>query len=193
MPPIPKVKHEEIVEMAYQIAREEGLEGLNARLLARRLGCSIQPIFHNFHTMEELRAAVIERVGAEYTKYISHGMEEQKKYRGMGMGYLRFARDEPKLFQILFMDRNQQDPWQYMQLDHNYDQIIKVGQKATGLDYETMKKLHFHIWIYTHGIATLLASGTCILSEEELEGMLQISYQGFLSQYRQGEKNEKDN
>ncbi|MCI9177146.1 MAG: WHG domain-containing protein [Clostridia bacterium] len=33
------------------------------------------------------------------------------------------------------------------------DDIIKAGQKLTGLSYEEQKKFHVKVWIFTHGIA----------------------------------------
>ena len=60
MPPRVRVTKEEIVRAATDLVRAEGMECLNARRIASALGCSTQPIFSNFGSMEELRAAVIE-------------------------------------------------------------------------------------------------------------------------------------
>jgi len=38
--------------------------------------------------------------------------------------------------------------------------VIKKGQILTGLSYEEQTKFHVKVWIFTHGIATLLATNT---------------------------------
>lgn len=46
------------------MTRENGFEHVTARELARRLGCSTQPIFHVFQNMEEVKKEVYERTRA---------------------------------------------------------------------------------------------------------------------------------
>jgi AcrR family transcriptional regulator len=55
MPPRVRITKEEIVDVALSMIRSEGEASLNARSIAAALGCSTQPIFSNFETMEALR------------------------------------------------------------------------------------------------------------------------------------------
>lgn len=55
MPPHKKISKEEIVSAALRMMQKTGENTLNARSLASYIGCSTQPIFSNFSTMEELR------------------------------------------------------------------------------------------------------------------------------------------
>ena len=66
MPPTKKFDKETIVATAYTIVKNEGFGKVNARRIAKELGCSVQPIFHNFTSMEELNKAVYEKI---YNKY----------------------------------------------------------------------------------------------------------------------------
>ena len=59
MPPKVKITKNEIVQAGLDIVRHEGEDSLNARGIAAVLGCSTQPIFSNYASMEELRRAVI--------------------------------------------------------------------------------------------------------------------------------------
>ena len=61
MPPKTKVSKEEILSTAVNLVRNDGENALNARNIARSLGCSTQPRFSNFINMDELRAAVKEK------------------------------------------------------------------------------------------------------------------------------------
>ena len=53
MPPKTKVSKEEILSTAVNLVRNDGENALNARNIARSLGCSTQPIFSNFINMDD--------------------------------------------------------------------------------------------------------------------------------------------
>ena len=75
MPPKVKTTKEAIVSTAVEIVREQGVQALNARAVAAILGCSTQPIFSNFATMEELRLAVVYEADVLYNHYIRREVE----------------------------------------------------------------------------------------------------------------------
>ena len=54
MPPVTKVSKDEIIDKTYQILSRDGIESINARRIAKELNCSVQPIFSNFNSMEDL-------------------------------------------------------------------------------------------------------------------------------------------
>ena len=74
MPPKVKVTKEEIVRAALDLVRQSGAAALNARAVANRLGCSTQPVFSNYATMEELRQDVLQAADGCYQKHIAEGM-----------------------------------------------------------------------------------------------------------------------
>lgn len=83
MPPIKKYKKEDIVGVTYLLIKEEGLESVNARKIASKLGCSVQPIFHNFTTMEELLTEVYQKIYSKYQEYMMRGENDPKTYKQM--------------------------------------------------------------------------------------------------------------
>ena len=105
MPPRLKITKEEIIKTALELARQEGKDALNARTLAAALGCSTQPIFSNFSSMEELEEAVMHSAYECYLDFLSKDAEAGKypKYKAFGMAYIRFAKEERELFKMLFM------------------------------------------------------------------------------------------
>ena len=44
MPAIKKINKEDIINASVEIVRKEGITGLNARKIAKNLGCSTQPL-----------------------------------------------------------------------------------------------------------------------------------------------------
>ncbi len=59
MAPRTKVTREQIVSAGLALARENGPGAVNARAVAARLGCSTQPVFSNYDTMEALQKDVL--------------------------------------------------------------------------------------------------------------------------------------
>ena len=53
MPPKVKITKEDIINAAIEIVKANGEEAINARNIAATLGCSTQPVFSNFASMEE--------------------------------------------------------------------------------------------------------------------------------------------
>ena len=57
MPPKVKITKEDIINTALSLVRQEGVSAINARCVAAALGCSTQPVFSNFESMEQLQRA----------------------------------------------------------------------------------------------------------------------------------------
>ena len=98
MPRKSATTREAMIEGAFQLIREHGAEALTARSLAARLGCSTQPIMYQFPALDELRDLAYRRADEFHTRYILAG----ESLLDIGMRYISFAAEEPRLFQFLF-------------------------------------------------------------------------------------------
>ena len=58
MPPSTKITREMILKTGYELVMTSGIESVNSRSIAKMLGCSTQPIFSQFPSMEELRLGI---------------------------------------------------------------------------------------------------------------------------------------
>ena len=98
MPKKPTTTKDTIIEGAIQLIREKGHEFLTARNLAAFLGCSTQPIMYQFPNLDTLRDLTYQKVDEFHSEYILAGGDLLE----MGLRYIRFAEEEPHLFQFLF-------------------------------------------------------------------------------------------
>lgn len=181
---IPKNTKEDIVHAAFEIVKEKGIEGVNARDVAKRLNCSVQPIFYQFATMDDLKRAVYEKIYDTYKKYMLSGENSDNHYKAMGNSYVKFAKDYPELFKIMFMQKTEMNSNNYEQIDHLGDKIIKTGQKFTGLSFEEQKEFHLKVWLFTHGIATLIVTGTIKLDDKEIDELISSSVRQMMKGYK---------
>ncbi len=175
MPPKAKFTREQITSAALEIVRTENFESLTARALGKKLGSSACPIFTVFENMEEVQQAVLEAVKAVYKGYVERGLSEKPAFKGVGTQYILFAIKEPKLFQILFMSEQTERPDIDNVLpiiDESYDKILESIIAEYKVEVKDAERLYKHLWIYTHGIASLCATKMCRFTGEEISKMI---------------------
>ena len=193
MPPKAKFTKSEIIEAALNIVRTEGYEALTSRALGTHLGSSARPIFTVFRNMEEVQQATIESAKALYKKYVTRGLEEDPPFKGVGTQYILFSVNEPKLFHLLFMTEQKQIPdlsGVLPLIDESYEDILLSIQKDHEISELSAKKLYRHLWIYTHGIASLCATKMCRFTGEEISMMITEECMSILKKIKEEENND---
>lgn len=189
MPPIKRYDKEKIIDISLDIASKEGLEKLNARRIAKELNSSVNPIFNNFKNMDDLKKAVYEKIYSIYKDYMNRDKTCDNPYKQMGLNYISFAKDYPEFFKIIFMQESNLNAESFIIADDGGNDVIKEGQKLTGLSYEEQKKFHIRVWIFTHGIACLVATNTIKIDDDEISDLLGISVHDMLIGYLEERKN----
>lgn len=175
MPPKAKFTKEEILSAALDIVRSKGIDALTARLLADALNSSPRPIFTVFAGMDEIVREVILKAKSLYAEYVRRGLTCVPQFKGVGVQYILFAIEEPKLFQLLFMNERGSVPplCEVLQLiEDSFEEILASITNAYGFDRDTALRLYYHMWIYSHGIATLCATKMCSFTAEDISRML---------------------
>lgn len=191
VPPKPKVFKEDIINSGFEILRESGKSAINARAVCKRLNCSTQPIFSHFSSMEEFNNALVRKAKDLYNNYIENALKKERAFKASGRAYIKFAKDEPELFKLLFMGENAENPPAEI-YDENYGDVLEKVELSSGLNSEKSKQLYFYMWIYTHGIATLTATKTERFTDEQIDEILTPAYTSML-EYLRKEGNDERN
>lgn len=184
MPPKAKFSKQEIIDAALSIIETDGAQALTARSLGDKLGSSARPIFTVFNTMDEVLQETTALANSLYSSYVKKGLNEENAFRGVGRAYIRFAKEHPKLFQLLFMQEQQQVPNLNNVLgliDTNYKRILQSITDTYGIVEPYAHYYYNHMWIYSHGIAVLIATNVCSFSSEEIAKMLADVANGLLT------------
>ena len=175
MPPKAKFTKKEIADAALQIYKEEGIDALTSRNLGKKLGSSACPIFTVFSGMEEVQEAMIESAKELYKSYVDKGLSQDIPFRGVGEQYVLFALNEPRVFQLLFMNEGEAIPSfnnALPLLDESYDRILRSIMSDFSIEEKSAERIYRHLWIYTHGIACLCATKTCRFEQADIRKML---------------------
>lgn len=183
MPPRFKFTKDEITKAALNVTRKVGMSGLTARALAAELGCSVKPIFGLFKNMEEVQQEVLKSADALYQSYLKEDMKKgvNPPYKSIGMAYIRFAKEEKELFKLLFMrDRSREATEENME---ELTPVLQIIQEKTGMSEKEAYAFHIEMWIFVHGMATMIATNYLDLDKAYISKVLTDAYEGIKSRF----------
>ena len=181
-----EITNAEITNAALNVTRKNGISGLTARALAAELGCSVKPIFGLFKNMEEVGQEVFIASDLLYQNYLREDMAKGKysPYKASGMAYIRFAKEERELFKLLFMrDRSRE------KIEENKEEIrplMQLIQQNLGISEDEAYLFHLEMWLYVHGIATMIATSYLDWDDEFISRVLTDAYMGLKYRYTEG-------
>lgn len=180
MPPKAKITKDMILDAAFEIARTEGAEAVNARSVAQKLGCSTQPVMYHFAKIGDLKKAVYRKADEYHSGYLtSIGDHPDGPAKEIGLNYIRFAVEEGNLFRFLFQS-NGFERRSLMDLinDGDLEPILAIMQAAMGTDRETVKTIFLTIFLVAHGYASMFANNEMEYDEAVISAHLDLAYRG---------------
>lgn len=188
MPPKIKTDTQTILTAAFEITRSQGIDAVTAKNVAGALNTSVGPIFRAYKNMEELKKAVITYTGSFLIHHLKAFPFEKSEFMTYGLGYIEFARREPKLFETLMSQGFFEFDLIHSIVAREFDFIVESALNLNCLSKQQGDSLFFNVWLYTHGIACMAAMGNLNISGEEAKKLLENAYHAFLNQEK-GEKN----
>lgn len=166
MPPKVKFTKEEIVAAATNVARRRGLASVTTRDIAAELGVSTRPIFTYFKSMDEVRAEIRTAAAACFGAYMDEGLRAPVPFYGVGMQYLRFARQEPELYKILFLSQEAGSAMAAMrQLQDAVRPTVCAVYHMTADEADRYAR---DMWLVSHSVAALIVTGNCPYTDEQI-------------------------
>ena len=148
---------EDVVSAALAVVERHGLAGLTARRVGEELEASTEPVYSNFVSMDQLTVALLEEACARLLEYCRRPWTEDA-FLNMGVGYLRFAADQPALFKALYFL-----PHRDFAVDDRVGAVLLADLDAVPylapLPAAIKEELLFQAGVYSHGLATLICTG----------------------------------
>ena len=189
MPPKAKFTKEQITKAALCVVSEKGAQALTAKELGAALGTSTTPIFTVFNSMQEVQDAVMLAAMERFEEYAHKAAHLGPVFKQVGMQMILFAKEEPKLYQLIFMSsisEAQTFDDIYAHLGSLADECLNVLQKDYDLSKADAKTLFEHVWIHTFGIGALCATGMCDFSHEQIAQMLTQDFTAMMMLMKSG-------
>lgn len=185
MPSSPKIPKETILQYALEMLIQNGYASINIKALAKRIGCSTQPISWHFGNMENFRNALTEYALDYANKKMLSASEGMSAFSNVGIGYIDIAFDEPNLFRYLYMSGESGYHAGgfdiFTTADANSAMIEQIA-KQLGISADKVNDFFRNTIIYTHGLACFVVSGLIKATKEELYAMVNQGAYGFMLQ-----------
>jgi hypothetical protein len=193
MPPKKRFEEKIIIEAAFQVLRKYGFQVVTARSVAAELGSSTTPIYWVMESMDKVEEALRQKTFALMAEY------QVKKYTdnvfiNMAIGYVNFARQEPKLFQFLQLeDQKPINPGGDGELGERISTILGEEPPYDNyfgkIDQKSMDSLKLKSWIFTHGLAVAVSTNMLEFdSEKDIENLIVSAGSAFYMQQMSNKK-----
>ena len=177
------ISKEVILDAALKMLIRDGYASVNVKTLAAEIGCSTQPIVWHFENMECLRRALAEYAMAYAAKKAAtDSANKLESFEFLGRSYVKMALKEPNLFKFLYLGENPMGkPYNLKDVGRakNKEMIAMIAAQ-TGLNEEQVIRFVRNTIIYSHGIATMLATGVLKGTEKEMMDMINKAADAFI-------------
>lgn len=192
-----QISKEIILESAFDMLLKEGYAAINITSLAKKIGCSTQPIAWQFGNMETLRAELLtycleflrDRFAVDETN-VSGALDD------IALRYVELAFDYPNLYKYLYMSDQDGDKMAVMAQTlraENRDRLIQMLEKEHGITAESAEIYLLNLQLYVHGISTFAVTKVSFPSKEVVMKMIHDAREAFLMQAKGGTNNDDIN
>lgn len=174
------VTRNDILNAAFLMISEEGLENVTARKLAAKAGCSTQPIFRHYKNMEELQEDLFEELMKYFAQFYQvFPKTENTPFVHLGMVYIKFAEKEKNIFRALFLSSARGGRSLYELLNKNTGAVGESIRAAQAMGCNNPSELFMKMWLFIHGMACMTITGDYDLNADETKALLINAYQSF--------------
>ena len=168
-----------ILSAAGELILAKGYEAFSLRQVAERIGYSATTIYLYYDNKDALVGAVIGEGFARFLRALSAVDTEDPlgRVRDLGRAYVRFARDNPLYYRLMFMYRPD-----LVKLappgEDSFDVLQRAVQRAmdAGAIRAGDARTHsFVLWALVHGVASLVITGMVPLDAAALEAVTEAA------------------
>ena len=159
-----------ILEKTSEFIKTYGVEVMNARDLCKYIGCSTQPLFKNFSSMEGLKKSIKKYLHDYYDEFIYKIVDKNDYLYTISYAYALFAYREPKIFKALFMTElaGNRTIDEVLKSSWNIETIQSIP-KQYGLSKKQSERLYRDVRFFTHGLSCQIACNSISVTEEEIQ------------------------
>lgn len=103
MPPSTKITKEMILGTGYELVISSGIDSVNSRSIAKMLGCSTQPIFSQFPSMEELRQGIHDLACEKFEHDLFCNANSDSFMRSSYLKVINLAKNQKNIFKLIYL------------------------------------------------------------------------------------------
>lgn len=174
MPPKQKITKDIILEHAFKIAEEQGIAAVTSRNVAKSAGCSIQPVFSHFPTMEKLRQATFDYACNIFVNEVLAFKQQPDFFYQVTKWVLDLARNRPNLFRLLYLSDgfNGSNFLEVMMGFESNKIMVSKMKELYCLDEDICKDILLRSCLFLMGISTMICVNHIDFSNEQVAAMM---------------------
>lgn len=181
-----QVSKDVILQTALEMLIRDGYSAINIKTLSKEIGCSTQPLVWHFDNMNGFRKALADYALVYANKKMCPSAEGAlNAFEQVGRAYIKMALNEPNLFQFVFLNGSGCYPKGNAEMltnDADHAELVEMIANEFQISEQNAGKYLQNTIIYTHGLATFIATGMMCLSEEEIMALVNQAGSNFLIQ-----------
>lgn len=183
---------QQILEVAYKMAIENGVDSLTARKVAEAADCSTQPIYLEFKNMNDLRHQVLEMIQEKLKSSVFEESFVGDPLIDLDLSYIYFAAKHPQLFRAMYVEGKfgSADISEFsMEIG-----LRKLEESYPENDFSEDKKRNIVTgsWIIATGIGALVATGMIEINQDQMVEILSAQINDFILNDRFSESSEEN-
>lgn len=175
MPPNQKISKKMILEAAYQLVKESGIETVNSRNIAKILDCSTQPVFSQFPSMEELRLNVHDYACQKFEQDVTCNVTSDSFFRSSYFKVINLAKYEKNIFKLIYLSEYCSGS-DFLGIRMNFKSNQRIFEELRSKyqleDNDCMNALE-RMSLLVHGIATLIATSNVMYDDEQISNIVE--------------------
>ena len=183
---------QQILEVAYKMAIENGVDSLTARKVAEAADCSTQPIYLEFKNMNDLRHQVLEMIQEKLKSSVFEESFVGDPLIDLELSYIYFAAKHPELFRAMYVEGK----FGSANISEFSMEIglRKLEESYPENDFSEDKKRNIVTgsWIIATGIGALVATGMIEINQDQMVEILSAQINDFILNDRFSESSEEN-
>jgi len=185
-------QRERILGCACELYLKDGLEGFSMRKLARSVGVTAPALYRHYESKEEVLVEVVRDAYRRLSGHLYRALEgrtPEERFVLAGRGYLDFALETPRLYDVLFASPDQLGS-EGLPAEVT-DQACAIGQFWNDRVRECMDAgilrradpgdVSVTMWAHAHGLLTLYLRGMLRADESEVRELYGSSFRRLLT------------
>lgn len=169
-----------LLDAAYEMLKEEGIDQVTARKLAAKANCSTQPIFRIYNNMDELYADLFAKALGCFEEFVATFPKTTVvPFVSLGQAYIGFAQKFPNVFKFVFLSKERFGHSLYDMVNGQNGSVTREITAATSQGASNPSELFMKMWIFIQGAACMSLTDDYDLPDQETLAMLKDAYQAF--------------
>lgn len=179
-----------ILTSTTELIESEGLSGLSAREIARRIGYSPGTLYNVFDSLDDLvltiEGRLLDRLALTLQQVPAQDCP-QTRLKNIAMAYLAFTHDNPKLWNLLFEHHMQAGAhipdWYQVKLETLLAEVEReIGRLISDADEAQVRRSARVLWAGVHGITSLSTTDKlAIVSTEAAQSLVEDLIEHYLN------------